>query len=353
LNTPAWEIDDLLKVKADDLETLTVAPYQQFTKVPLNFPKLRSLQLRCPDLTTQIVDDLKQLSNLNQLALWDCKSGLERIKELNVDRIEVFGDCDRHSLEHLARELRVQRIQGQAKLADIEAVTSLLIAANNDRGLSLDLAAEESVKEAEEKFRSGSVGPFQGGAVPGFPANILAMLIQQRASVFQLDQGKNQVMLRLSRLELDDLVKLCRNATQVNVSGPVYDGDRMVLKRYRTVINGATNAGVPIDENFTTSSSPGDLFDLTDLSWEKLEPAIDEGIELRLVRPALSLKCWRRLGDRHKKLTVVWKELPKDYELVLEALSEAEVRFFIIEPTLTEDEKSVFRQNGHRVWDSQ
>ena len=350
LTQPGWEIDDLLKIKADQLETVVMSEYQHFTEVPLNLPRLRELQLRCQDLTPQIVDDLNQLKNLNHLALWDCKSGFERIKELPLDRVEVCGDCDRRSLEYAAREPKVQRVQGKAKLADIEAVASLLIAANNERGLSLDLAAEETAKEAVERFLYGSSGFQVQGAAPGIPRNVLAHLTQQQARVLQIDPGKQNIFARQMRLELDDLVELCRNATNVNVKvdASVYDDDHLVLKRYRTFINGPTNAGLPLYEDFTTSKSSGELFDLTDSSWKKLEPLIDAGVALHLVRPALSSEGWRRLANRHEKLTVVWKELPNDFELVLDELAKHEVRFYV-EASLTEHERQAFDKRAISV----
>jgi hypothetical protein len=164
-------------------------------------------------------------------------------------------------------------------------------------------------------------------------ATLRAALEYDHKRTLLIDDGI--VFVGRLRLQLDGFVKICRPGSYVNIQGPVYDGNQLILESFSTLAESHVVS--------TYLPPPTRLFELTDARWEKLEPVISKRSSLLLVHPKLSLKNWRSLATCQGPLHVFWKKLPSDYESILEQLAERRV-VISLPRRLTDVEKAVFQR---------
>ena len=185
-----------------------------------------------------------------------------------MDRVKVIGTFDGQALDWLLDEKKITHIGGRAKESTIKSRLSHIIESNHERGVTFDLSAGV----AGGRMPTGDGGRMltadrvKAALAAGQLATLRAALeYDHKRTLLIIDDGN--VFVGRLRMQLDGFVKICRPGSYVNIQGPVYDGNQLILESFSTLAE---------SHAVSTYLPPPTLFELTDARWEKLEPVISK-----------------------------------------------------------------------------
>ena len=213
----------LLKIHAPRLQAIdfTRNNLKCFRHVPLNLPSLSELQLECPELTQDLVDELNQLE-LRRLELWHCKQGLERTSDLKVEDVSIFSELDAVALAKVIGESKVRRIASTVDGSVVSSLMPSIATASTSRGLVINLFDPTTSKQPLPRNTLGT-------RVSDVFQQLKFYSVTRVPFVGRLHIGRDSFEMSGFSIQLDQFLALTKGDGDVDIQGQVLDGDEVVL----------------------------------------------------------------------------------------------------------------------------
>ena len=323
-----------------------------FTDIPKNFPKLRKFSYRCSRLTPDVLRQLNRLP-LEELGLLNMESGFDLLGDLDVPRVMIGSKFEDATFDRLLNDPKVVGLSGKLSHRLMQDRLHKILRANADRDVSFDLsavvppddAANRQAKKLPQPLAQGEISNEMLGVGGGQISRARAKQFSvwgnalRRTSVatdteskLTIQPGKQLVVARGFRLQLEQFVSLCEDAGAIRIDSPVYDNDELILHNYYS-----ENPHAMIRQ----------LHNLTDERWERLRNVIKAG-HLVMEDPDVTIRTWKGLAEWSGTLQINWSKLPEDYVQTVDALAELRV-VFSVEDRIAPKQLDVFKRNDSHL----